>query len=216
MKKENRRNVCSAAGLLTAFLLWTAAVGTVDVEAIGPQGSSVGLATVNRFVHTLTGVHMALYTLTDWLALVPAALAAGFALLGLVQWIGRKYLWRVDRDLLILGGFYAAVAALYVLFEALAVNARPVLIGGVLETSYPSSTTMLVLCVVPTAVMQFNARIGSGRLKRLIAFAGIAFTVFMVTARMVSGVHWFTDIIGGGLLSAGLVMLYRAVIHMEA
>lgn len=216
MKKENRRNVCGAAGLLTAFLLWTAAVGTVDVEAIGPQGSSVGLATVNRFVHTLTGVHMALYTLTDWLALVPAALAAGFALLGLVQWIGRKRLWRVDRDLLILGGFYAAVAALYVLFEALAVNARPVLIGGALETSYPSSTTMLVLCVVPTSVMQFNARIGSGRLKRLIAFAGIAFTVFMVTARLVSGVHWFTDIIGGGLLSAGLVMLYRAVIHMEA
>ncbi|MBQ2911285.1 MAG: phosphatase PAP2 family protein, partial [Clostridia bacterium] len=97
----------------------------------------------------------------------------------------------------------------------LVVNYRPVLINGYLEASYPSSTTMLVMCVMPTAIMQFNARIKNNVLKRFVASAIIAFIVFMVIGRLVSGVHWFTDIIGGVLLSAGLVMMYRAVIRLE-
>ena len=214
MKKENRRDVFLAACTLLTFLLWTAAVHFIDVEAIGPQGSSVGFATVNQFVHNLTGVHMSLYTITDWLGLVHLAFVTGFALLGLVQWIKRKRLSEVDRNLLILGGFYIVVMAVYMLFEMLDVNYRPVLIGGILEASYPSSTTMLVLCVMPTAIMQFNRRIPNNIFKRLVSSVIIAFTVFMVIGRLVSGVHWFTDIIGGVLLSAGLVMMYRAVIRL--
>jgi undecaprenyl-diphosphatase len=34
----------------------------------------------------------------------------------------------------------------------------------------------------------------------------------MVAARLASGVHWLTDIIGGILLSAGLVMIYDFLI----
>ena len=198
-----------------AFLLWTVAIQFVDVEAIGPQESSVGFATINQFVHNLTGVHMSLYTITDWLGLVPLVFVMGFALLGLIQWIKRKHLLKVDYNILILGGFYIVVMAVYVLFEMLVVNYRPVLIGGILEASYPSSTTMLVMCVMPTAIMQFNARIKNNVLKRFVASAIIAFIVFMVIGRLVSGVHWFTDIIGGVLLSAGLVMMYRAVIRLE-
>ena len=159
-----------------------------------------------------------LYTntlITDWLGLVPLVFVMGFALLGLIQWIKRKHLFKVDYNILILGGFYIVVMAVYVLFEMLAVNYRPVLINGYLEASYPSSTTMLVMCVMPTAIMQFNARIKNNVLKRCVASAIIAFIVFMVIGRLVSGVHWFTDIIGGALLSAGLVMMYRAVIRLE-
>ena len=105
--------------------------------------------------------------------------------------------------------------AVYVLFEMLVVNYRPVLIGGILEASYPSSTTMLVMCVMPTAIMQFNARIKNNVLKRSVASAIIAFIVFMVIGRLVSGVHWFTDIIGGALFSTGLVLLYRVIIRLE-
>ncbi|MBQ7093340.1 MAG: phosphatase PAP2 family protein, partial [Clostridia bacterium] len=163
----------------------------------------------------LTGVHMSLYTITDWLGLVPLGFVMGFALLGLIQWIKRKHLLKVDYSILVLGGFYIVVMAVYVLFEVLVVNYRPVLINGYLEASYPSSTTMLVMCVMPTAIMQFNARIKNNVLKRFVASAIIAFIVFMVIGRLVSGVHWFTDIIGGVLLSAGLVMMYRAVIRLE-
>ena len=209
MKKENQRSLCAAIGMLSAFLLWTAAIRFVDVQAIGPHESSVGFATINRFVHNLTGVHMSLYTLTDWLGLVPIASVLGFALLGLAQWIKRKYLLKVDYDILVLGGFYIVVMAAYVLFEMLVINYRPVLIGGILEASYPSSTTMLVMCVMPTVIMQFNARIKNVVLKGCVASAIVAFIIFMVIGRLVSGVHWITDIIGGALLSAGLVMMYR-------
>jgi len=215
MKKENQRNFCIATCMLFAFFLWTATIQFIDVQTIGPQGSSVGFATLNGFVHNLTGVHMSLYAITDWLGLVPLAFVMGFALLGLVQWIKRKYLLKVDYSILVLGGFYIVVMAVYVLFEVFVVNYRPVLIGGILEASYPSSTTMLVMCVMPTAIMQFNARIKNNILKRFVASAITVFVVFMVIGRLLSGVHWFTDIIGGALLSAGLVMMYRAIICLE-
>ena len=212
--KKKRKAFCVAVFLLVAFVLWTVAVCSVDVKAIGPQDSTVGFATVNRFFHNLTGVNMHLYTVTDWLGLVPIGFVMGFALLGLVQWIKRKHFLMVDYSVLVLGGFYIVVMAAYFFFEMFAVNYRPVLINGHLEVSYPSSTTMLVMCVMPTAVMQLNARIKSNVLKRCISSVIIVFTAFMVIGRLVSGVHWFTDIIGGSLLSTGLVLTYRvAVMH---
>ena len=216
MKKENQRNFCIATCMLLAFLLWTVAIQFVDVEAIGPQESSVGFATINQFVHNLTGVHMSLYTITDWLGLVPLGFVMGFALLGLIQWVKRKHLLKVDYSILVLGGFYIVVMAAYVLFEVLVINYRPVLINGYLEASYPSSTTVLVMCVMPTAIMQLNARIKNDVPKRCLAYAITAFIVFMVIGRLISGVHWFTDIIGSALLSAGLVLMYRSVSGLGA
>ena len=199
-----KRKFGIALGFLAAFLLWTVAVKWIDVQAIGPEDSAVGFAVLNGFVHDRIGVHMGLYTLTDWLSVVPLGLVAGFGLQGLAQWIRRKSLGQVDRDLLILGGFYAAVMAAFLLFEVVVINYRPVLIEGVLEASYPSSTTMLCMCVLPTAAMRLRSR-------RWLAEMLMAFTIFMVAARLISGVHWLTDIIGGGLLSASLVMLYDSL-----
>ena len=215
MKKETKKNFGIAAILLGAFVVWTAAVQLLDVQPIGPQGSTVGFATVNSWIHNLTGVHMSLYTVTDWLGLVPIAFAIGFALLGLIQWVKRKHLRQVDFSILVLGGFYLLVMAVYVLFEVFVINYRPVLINGCLEASYPSSTTMLALCVMPTTLMQLNARIKSQTLKRWVGFGITAFILFMVIGRLLSGVHWFTDIIGGALLSAGLVMLYYSITSLE-
>ena len=211
MKKGRHRELCIAVCLLAAFALWTTLVRLTDVQAIGPRESAVGFATVNKAFHDLTGVHMSLYIITDWLGLVPIGVAMGFAILGLAQWIKRKRLLRVDRSILALGGFYLAVIAVYVFFEMVVVNYRPVLIDGFLEASYPSSTTMLVLCVMPTAIMQFNARIINRVIRQCVAFAIVGFTAFMVVGRLVSGVHWLSDIIGGALVSSGLVMMYHAI-----
>lgn len=216
MMKKNQRNFCITICLLVAFVLWTVAIRYLDVQAIGPKGSSVGFATLNGFFHNLTGVNMQLYTITDWLGLVPFGFVFGFAVLGLIQLIRRKSFLKVDFNILVLGGFYLIVMAAYVFFELFVINYRPVLIEGYLEASYPSSTTMLVMCVMPTAVMQFSNRIQRNGLRKCIACIMIAFTVFMVGGRLISGVHWLTDIIGGILLSAGLVMLYYSVNSLQS
>lgn len=215
MKKETGNIFCLASGLLTAFVLWTVAVMFVDVQPIGPNESNVGFATINRFVHDLTGVHMNLYIITDWLGLVPVGVVMGFGFLGLVQWVKGKKLIKVDYSILVLGGFYLVVMGAYVLFEIMPVNYRPVLIEGILEVSYPSSTTMLVMCVMPTGLMQLRSRMKNRRIKGWVTISVTAFTFFMVTGRLISGVHWFSDIAGGALLSAGLVALYAAVTGLK-
>ena len=156
---------------------------------------------------------MSLYTITDWLGIVPFVFVIGFGILGLVQWIKRKHLLKVDYSILVLGGFYIIVMAVYVFFEMLVINYRPILINGYLEASYPSSTTMLVMCVMPTAIMQFNTRIKNSIFRRCVAFIITAFIVFMVIGRLVSGVHWFSDIVGGAMLSSGLVMIYDSIVN---
>ena len=211
MEKKNKKRLALGVSLVVAFVLWTVLVRFVDVQAIGPDGSSVGLATLNRFVHELTGVNWILYTVTDWLGLVPIAVALGFAILGLVQLIKRKSLWKVDYSILVLGVFYIVVMAAYIFFEIVVINYRPTLIDGYLEASYPSSTTMLVMCVMPTAAMQLNVRIKNTVFRRCAVIIIVVFTAFMVIGRLISGVHWISDIIGGALLSAGLVIIYYSI-----
>lgn len=213
--KRVRKSFIVSICLLTAFVLWTVAISFVDVRAIGPQGSSVGFAAINGYVHNLTGVHWGLYTITDWLGLVPLFVCMGFGILGLVQWIKRKSICKVDHDILILGGFYIITIAAYLFFENVVINYRPVLINGYLEASYPSSTTLLMMCVMPTAVMQFNSRIRNKLLRNIVAATLVAFIAFMAIGRLLSGVHWLTDIVGGALLSTGLVLMYRAIVDLE-
>ena len=204
-----------AVSFLVATAVWTVAVCFIDVRAIGPDGSSVGFATLNGLVRDAVGVNMTLYTVTDWLGAVPIAFALGSAILGLVQLFSRKSLLKVDRSIIALGSFYILVVGAFLLFEVMAINYRPVLIDGRLEASYPSSTTLLTLTVMPTAVMQLRERIKNRAVLRGFTVAIAVFTLFMTVGRLFSGVHWFTDIVGGALLSAGLVMLYRSVSSLE-
>ena len=211
MKNRSLKKFCLAMGMLAAFALWTMLIQRIDVQPIGPRDSSVGFAAFNGFFHNLTGVHMTLYVITDWLGLVPVAFGMGFGAIGLAQWIKRKSIKRVDPSILALGGFYIVVMAAYLFFESYVVNYRPVLINNYLEASYPSSTTLLVMCVMPTAAMQMKERIKHPALKRSVVSLIVLFTGFMVVGRLVCGVHWITDIIGAALLSTGLILLYDGV-----
>lgn len=201
--------------MILSFILWTVLISFIDVKPIGPQESCVGFAILNGFFHNLTGVNMTLYTITDWLGLVPVFVALMFAFLGLAQWIKRKNILKVDYSILTLGGFYLLVIALYILFENVVINYRPTLINGYLEVSYPSSTTLLVLTVMPTAIMQIKTRIKNKICRKTLCVSIALFIGFMVIGRLVSGVHWVTDIIGGALLSAGLVTLYYSVVNIK-
>ena len=209
---KEKRNLLKGAGLIGAFSLWTVLIQWVDVQAVGQNGTKIGFADFNVWFHQLTGVHMTIYTITDWLGLVPIFICLCFGVLGLVQLIKRRSLLRVDSDILLLGAYYVLVIACYLIFEMIPINYRPVLIEGRLEASYPSSTTLLVLSVMPTLWFQANRRVSNAMIRKAVAVFVVTFSVFMVIGRLVSGVHWATDIIGSVLLSAGLYMLYRSAV----
>ena len=212
MKQRGKRGIISGTVLILAFVLWTLLIQTVDVQRVGVNGTNVGFAAANTWFHRLTGVHMGLYTVTDWLGLVPIAVCMGFGILGLTQWIRRKSIAKVDRDILLLGGYYILVILGYLIFEMIPINYRPILINGAMEASYPSSTTLLVLSVMPTLLFQVSRRAKNQTVRRITAAFVVLFSAFMVTGRLVAGVHWLTDIVGSVLLSAGLYSLYRAAV----
>lgn len=159
MKKNKTQNLLAGILLLVGFSVWTFLIQMVDVQPIGPNGSSVGFAALNGWFHQLTGVHWMLYTLTDWLGLVPIFVCLIFAGMGFVQLVQRKSLLKVDLDIILLGVYYVFVIFGYLLFEMMPINYRPVLIEGFLEASYPSSTTLLVLSVMPTLYFQAQRRL---------------------------------------------------------
>ena len=199
-KKIKRAKLISGTVLMVMFLLLIAALKIIDVQPIGPQGSEVGFATLNGAFHRLTGA----------LGMAAIAVACGFGLFGLWQLIKRRSLKRVDRDIYALAGLYIALGIVYVLFEKAVVNYRPIDMGAGLEPSFPSSHTMLTCCIMSSAIWQFKRRIKSEALRKTTVMLCTAVMAVTIAGRLVSGVHWITDIAGGVLLSASLMAFYRA------
>ena len=212
MKKSTRLCI-TAQLLLLAFLLFTIAVMGVDVRPIGPRGSTVGLAGLNEAAREIFGVHTLWYDVTKYLGAAILLLAAGMALLGLGQLLRRRSLGRVDRPILCLAGLYVLLGAVYLFFEHCVINYRPLLLETELEASYPSSHTMLAVCILFSALPELHRLAGERRGLRFFADAlAVVLAAVMVVGRLLSGVHWCTDILGGVLLSAALCVLYCAVL----
>jgi len=212
MKRNGNRLLVTGSMWFVAFIVWTVLIQKVDVQPAGVNGTEIGFATFNSWFHELTGVHMTIYVITDWLGLVPICVCMIFAGLGFVQLVKRRSLFKVDYDIIVLGIYYIVVIAGYLVFEMIPINYRPILIEGRMEASYPSSTTLLVLCVMPTLIEQANRRLESAAIKKIIDIGSMIFSILMVLGRLVSGVHWFTDIVGAALLSTGLFYIYKAVV----
>lgn len=197
---------------LLLFAIWTVLIQQVDVRPSGESGAETGFATVNEWFHRLTGVHWTLYHITDWLGLIPLLICALFGCVGLTQLLRRKSLFQVDLDILLLGGYYLIVIVCFLFFETFPINYRPVLIDGAREASYPSSTTLLVLSVMPTLRLQARRRIHHPVLQKLLSSFALFFSLFMIAGRVLAGVHWLTDIIGSFLLSGGLYCLLEGAL----
>ena len=212
MKRKGKNLLGTGILLLMAFAIWTWLIQVVDVKPAPNTGTNVGFATFNLWFHQLTGVHMSLYVITDWLGLVPIFICMIFGGIGLFQLIKRRNLFKVDYDILFLGIYYVIVIFGYLIFEMIPINYRPILIEGFMEASYPSSTTLLVLSVMPTLIFQVKQRITSNRLCEIICIMTYIFSAFMVIGRLVSGVHWFTDIVGSVMLSTGLFLIYKGFV----
>lgn len=211
---KHRRIITAGIGFLLTVIL-IALVRLVDVAPIGAQGTSIGLSHLNQFVFDLFGVNILWYNITDWLGVAAVLTAFVFAITGLVQLIKRRSLLKVDREILALGVLYLVVIGLYILFENVVINYRPIIMPDNTrpEASFPSSHTMIACVIMGSAAILINRYIKNKTLCRvlqIICFVTIGVTV---VGRLISGVHWFTDIIGGILISVTLLSLYKEVIQ---
>ena len=200
-------------GALFAALIYM--LKTYDVAAIGPDGTSIGFSTINGKIHEITGVNMKWYKLTDLLGYAALGICALFGLAGLIQLIKRKSFAKVDRSIYSLAGLYIVVIGLYVFFEKYIINYRPIIMPGAAapEASFPSSHTMLIITVMASTAMVLGRYVSSGFLRTLVTVLCAAVMIITVYGRMICGVHWFTDIIGGILLSITLLMFFSAVMQ---
>ena len=211
MKKAK---IYTAVAAISALLFVAVAVlvKTVDVSAIGPLGSSIGLSSLNGKIRDAIGYSESLYTFAELLGYISLSVVGGFAIYGVIQLIKHKSFKKIDKSLWLLGGFYIVVIAVYVLFEIVVINERPVLMDGELEASFPSTHTMLAICIMATAAHQLYIRLSSRKAARMVSVAVCALiATATVACRLLSGVHWFTDIIAGIFIGSALVFTYLAV-----
>ena len=203
MKAKN--NTKPALVVTAAALLFTVLLKLVDVQPIGPNGSEVGFAALNGAVADLLGVSVFWYDISQTLGYVAILLGAMFAVIGALQLIRRRSLAKVDPEIIALGALYAVTLILYLLFDKVALNYRPILENGVLEPSYPSSHTLLSLVVFGSAFLLIRRYFYPGRVQKVLTGCDLVFLILTVLARLLSGYHWLTDIVGGMLISAALL-----------
>ena len=213
MKKENKHTFFITVLLCISSVIFTLLTKLVDVQPIGPQKSEIGFAAVNGFIHNLFGVNMIWYHITDWLGIIPVLTTFVFFAVGVAQLIRRKSLFKVDKSIIILGFFYIVVIAVYLFFESYIINYRPVLMQGRLEASYPSSHTLMTICLMSVCFDQCGRLIRSKSFNTAVKIISYAIIAVTIIGRLISGVHWFTDITGGILISLTLVSLYHTVIN---
>ena len=208
---KHQKNILASTLLLIVFLLYTYLVVTVDARAVGPQNSIVGFSTINVAIHRLFGEHEGIYRISEILGYLALLTVPCFALCGLLQWIKRKSFLKVDREILLLGAFYLVVLLSYAVFEKVIVNYRPLLLDGEPEASYPSSHTVMALCVMESALPQLKRLFGPhSPVTRYSPFVCHTLMILIEATRLFSGVHWLTDILGGVLLAVALLSFYRS------
>lgn len=210
---NKKRNFLISGILLLIAITFTTLVKVVDVKQIGVNNSSIGFATLNQFIFETTGVNIIWYHITDWLGLIPVFMAIVYAFIGLIQLIKRRSIFKVDKEIILLGLYYIIVIALYVFFEKVIINYRPILMNGFLEASYPSSHTLMTICICGSSIL-INKKLFNNKITKVINYLSIIIITITVVGRLISGVHWFTDIIGGILISSGLLMTFYSLLSI--
>ncbi len=217
MKKRNlskKGNIIISVFLTIVSIVYTILVKNIDVKSIGPNNSEVGFSSMNKMFHNLIGSNMTIYKITEFFGYLILLLVVMYGIIGLIELIKRKNILKVDRELIILGCFYVLVLIVYVLFEKLSINYRPVLINGELEASYPSSHTILSLCVGISSLIISRKYIRSKYLK-IFDIVTICLMGIVLLGRIISGVHWMSDIIGGILISLTLIMYFKTAYYFN-
>ena len=200
--------------LISLFLsvLFTLAVIFIDVRPEGLIGTNIGLASLNLSVASFLDRNLLFYKIADYLGYLCFVIVAFYGIQGLIQLIRKKSIFRVDKRILTLGGIYLIIGIIYVVFNNIFVlNYRPVFIGAELESSFPSSHTLMALVVCVTSFFSLKHYIKNARLAKALNVCTVLLGLAIVTFRVFSGTHWITDIIASALYSVTLIFAFLAL-----
>lgn len=207
-----KRNFFISTILIVFAIIFTILVKIIDVNKVGVNETDIGFSTINKFIFETIGVNMIWYDITNYLGIISICIVGVYALIGLIEFIKRKSIYKVDKEIIILGFFYIILIFIYFLFEKIIINYRPILINNLLEASYPSSHTLMTIFVCGSSVI-VNKQILKNKSK-LINLCLLIIAIITVIGRLLSGVHWFTDIVGGILISSSLLMTFYSFIYL--
>ena len=207
-----KRNFFISFILIILAITFTFLVKIIDVKQIGVNETSIGFSSLNQLIFNSIGINMIWYHITEWLGIIPIILSITYTLIGFIQLVKRKNILKIDKEIIILGIFYIIIIFIYILFEKYIINYRPILIDNILEASYPSSHTLMTICICGSSII-INKKIFNNKITKIINIVSIIVILLTVIGRLISGVHWFTDIIGGILISISLLMTLYSVIE---
>lgn len=207
---RNKKNIIVSIILFITSIVYTVLVKYVDVKQIGPNNSSVGFSGINKWFSNLIGSNMTIYKISELLGYIVMLLVVIYGCIGLYQLVKRKNITKVDKEIIKLGLFYVLMLIVYVLFEKIEINYRPILIDGELEASYPSSHTILALCICFSSLITSKKYFNKNYIK-IINLVTIVLTSLVLFLRIISGVHWISDIIGGIIISFLLISIYQTI-----
>ena len=208
-------NFIPALSLTFVFIVWTILVKTIDMNYIlnvGYIGFSHFNFQINDYVldfgktdlfNKLTDVGLYLTFLFD----------LGFAILGIVQWIRRKSIKKVDPIIFILLVTYITVVVEYFIFEIVKINYSPLSTPEDLHASYPSTHVLLFISFLMTGVIAlFNYVKANNFIKYISISFGVLLSIAYAVMRLLSGRHYFTDIVASLFLSASIIALFIGLI----
>ncbi len=198
--------------LLLVTAIFSVLATVLDRQSIGLEGTSVGFATLNGAFASRFGYNPAMDLVSDIMMYIAFVVVISFAVMGLLRLLRTKSISGVGKVLIGLGILYAVVAVIYVAFGKIPINYRPVIKPDEteLETSFPSTHTLVICSVMGSAILAWDRLISDRRLVNVLRILALVVMVVGVCARALAGVHWLSDIAAGILFSLTLISFYAA------
>lgn len=211
--KLKKKNMIVSICLILLSVIYTVLVKIIDVNPIGPKNSNVGFSSLNKFVFNTIGKSNVWYNITEVFGIISILIAFFYALIGICKLFKKKNILKIDKEIIALGIFYFVVILTYLFFEKVIINYRPVLVNGALEASYPSSHTMLSICICLSSIIINNKLYKKKRISKIINPLAIIIMITTTIGRLFSGMHWISDILGGIIISITLTYIFNSIIY---